>query len=116
MWVMSLSSLTVSTPPILPALNFCQAMNDSLYSQDAWKEREPPKVKARCRSCSWLNWDFITSEIVSRPPGEDFCGLHGRTPVDPDGLQPNLNRRGGCGYNSKHRQLTIDFFDEEDNE
>lgn len=63
-------------------------------------------MKARCRSCYWLNWDFISGEYVS---GQWFCGLHGGTCVDPDGEQRDLNHHGGCGYvfASGMRQLRI---------
>lgn len=52
----------------------------------------------RCRSCRWFDWEFITEEITPQVEGEHFCGLHGRTRVDPDGPQVDLNHYGGCGY------------------
>ena len=63
-------------------------------------------MKARCRSCYWLNWDFVTDDYECRPW---FCGLHGGTRVDPDGEQRDLNHHGGCGYvfASGMRQLRI---------
>lgn len=63
-------------------------------------------MKARCRSCYWLNWDFISGEYVS---GQWFCGLHGCTRVDPDGEQLDLDHRGGCGYMkaTEPRQLRL---------
>lgn len=63
-------------------------------------------MKARCRSCYWLNWDFISGEYVGRPW---FCGLHGGTRVDPDGEQRDLDHHGSCGYMkaTEPRQLRI---------
>lgn len=52
-------------------------------------------MKARCKSCYWLNWDFASNEYVGGPW---FCGLHGCARVDPDGEQRDLDHRGGCGY------------------
>ena len=63
-------------------------------------------MKARCRSCYWLNWDFVTDDYECGPW---FCGLHGGTRVDPDGEQRDLDHRGGCGYIETHepRQLRL---------
>jgi hypothetical protein len=59
-------------------------------------------AKARCRTCEYFEWYFITGE-----KDHDFmksrCGLHGGAVVDPDGEQPNMDHRGGCGYNPEHR-------------
>lgn len=63
-------------------------------------------MRARCRSCIFLNWDFITEEIEQNP-SKDYCGLHGHAAVNPDGYQQNLDSRGGCGFVSKHRQLSL---------
>ena len=52
-------------------------------------------MKAKCRQCEFLNWDFITNDYESGPW---FCGLHGRSRIDPDGDQPDLNHHGGCGF------------------
>lgn len=52
-------------------------------------------MKSLCRRCHYLNLDFITGEHAG---GDWFCGLHGRSRVDPDGEQQDLNHRGGCGF------------------
>lgn len=52
-------------------------------------------MKARCRQCMCLNFDFILDEYES---GDWFCGLHGHACVDPDGEQPDLDHQGGCGF------------------
>ena len=56
----------------------------------------------------FLNWDFITGEYESGPW---FCGLHGGARVDPDGVQRDLDNRGGCGFiaNRETRQIRIPF-------
>lgn len=63
-------------------------------------------MKTRCKTCEFLNWDFITGDYT---PGPWFCGLHGRTSVDPDGEQRDLDHRGGCGYikSTEPRQYSI---------
>ncbi|MBQ1611159.1 MAG: hypothetical protein II087_04600 [Muribaculaceae bacterium] len=42
-----------------------------------------------------------------------FCGLHGGEIVDPNGEQPDLDRKGGCGYIPKEepQQLELIFND-----
>lgn len=68
-------------------------------------------MKARCRNCECLNFDFVSGKYEF--PEHDFCGLHGRTRVDLDGDQPDLNHHGGCGFmpkqGEKARQLCLDF-------
>lgn len=79
---------------------------------DKWMDEvEQPQVKrrARCRECIYLNWNFITDEI-DESPSDNYCGLHGCATVDPDGVQQDLDHRGGCGFFSKHQQLSL--FDE----
>ena len=63
-------------------------------------------MKAMCRQCEYLNWDWLTHEYESGPY---FCGLHGRASVDPDGEQPDLNHKGGCGFSpsSEPRQYNL---------
>ena len=66
------------------------------------------KRKGTCRSCEYLNFNFIHGRY--EPDQPPYCGLHGMAPVDPDGKQPNLDGRGGCGYCPKKViQLEIDF-------
>lgn len=54
-------------------------------------------AKMRCRTCVHLDYDYIFNRYEQRP-GYHFCGLHGRSRVDPDGAQRDLDHRGGCGY------------------
>lgn len=63
-------------------------------------------MKARCKNCVYLNWDFITGKVIT-PEYNNFCGLHGRAEVDIDGVQQNLDGRGGCGYHPKQRQTSL---------
>lgn len=53
--------------------------------------------KIRCRDCLWYNYDFFGHKYEE---GKSFCGLHGRTHVDPDGVQLNLlgADKIGCGF------------------
>ena len=63
--------------------------------------------RMRCKACMFLNWDFITDKNIPVEKGKEFCGLHGGTRVDINGLQVNLNNRGSCGYISKMTQLNL---------
>lgn len=65
--------------------------------------------KMRCRECLWYNYDFFGHRYEE---GKSFCGLHGRTKVDPDGEQMNLlgADRTGCDFCPIERQgLLFDF-------
>lgn len=66
-------------------------------------------MKARCRNCNYLNYDFFSDSYERVEPGEDFCGLHGRAKVNPDGEQQNLNSRGSCGYSRKARPVQLEL-------
>ena len=59
--------------------------------------------KMRCRQCLWYNYDFFGHRYEE---GKAFCGLHGRTRVDPDGEQVNLlgADKKGCGFQSAEIQ------------
>lgn len=63
--------------------------------------------KMKCRRCRYLNYDFLNDKYEPELP--PFCGLHGRTKVDPDGEQQDLDHRGGCGFipTSRPRQLEL---------
>ena len=68
--------------------------------------------KMRCWRCTWMDYDVFSRKYEKHPNGWHYCGLHGRAQVDPDGLQVNLDRRGGCGFHSKEKapiQLTFNF-------
>ena len=45
-----------------------------------------------------LDYDFLSGRYEQRPNGQHVCGLHGCTPVNPDGEQVNLDHKGGCGF------------------
>lgn len=62
--------------------------------------------KMRCRQCLWYNYDFFGHRYEE---GKSFCGLHGRTKVDPDGEQVNLlgADKTGCGFQSAEIQGTL---------
>lgn len=62
--------------------------------------------KIRCRQCLWYNYDFFDRRYEE---GKSFCGLHGRTSVDPDGVQLNLlgADKVGCGFQSSEIQGTL---------
>ena len=62
--------------------------------------------KMRCRQCLWYNYDFFGHRYEE---GKSFCGLHGRTMVDPDGEQVNLlgADKKGCGFQSAEIQGTL---------
>lgn len=63
------------------------------------------KRKMRCRECFCYNYDFISNKYEV---GRSICGLHGGASVDPDGIQRNLDNRGGCGFIPKYgQQLTL---------
>lgn len=65
--------------------------------------------KIRCRDCLWYNYDFFGHRYEE---GKSFCGLHGRTHVDPDGDQLNLlgADKIGCGFQSVEIQgILFDF-------
>lgn len=62
---------------------------------------EKPKNKAQCRKCQHLDYDHLSDQKEFCQAGEHFCGLHGRTRVDPDGEQMDLNHKGGCGFIQK---------------
>ena len=68
-------------------------------------------MKARCRRCFCLNFNFIRSEYEWDAPF--FCGQHGCARVDPDGEQRNLDNRGSCGFwpkvDEQPRQLEFKF-------
>lgn len=61
--------------------------------------------KMRCRRCRNLNFDFLSGKYEPELP--PFCGLHGRTEVDPDGEQQNLDHRGGCGFSDKNKIIEL---------
>lgn len=58
----------------------------------------------------WMDWDFISQEIIPRNEGEHVCGLHGCHPVDPEGPQLNLNNRGSCWYSPAKRYEQLALF------
>lgn len=62
--------------------------------------------KMRCRQCLWYNYDFFDHKYED---GKSFCGLHGRTNVDPNGEQLNLlgADKFGCGYEPIEQQLFL---------
>lgn len=64
----------------------------------------PRRVRMQCRDCMFLDWDFITNRTDTVEDGKHFCGLHGRSRVNPDGWQQNLNNRGSCGFRPKASQ------------
>ena len=66
--------------------------------------------KAKCRRCMNLNYDFLLGTYEDTD--DYFCGLHGRAPVDPDGEQMNLDRRGGCGFHPRNEPIQLDLFRE----
>lgn len=68
-------------------------------------------MKAKCRFCLALDYDFIADCPDPRPYGHHVCGLHGCSPVDPDGDQPNFLVYGRCGFipQSEPIQLQLDF-------
>lgn len=70
-----------------------------MFDSEDEEEVKTPKTKIKCRTCYNLNYDYFSSRYE---PYEEikywFCGLHGRAHVDPDGMQVDLNKRGGCGY------------------
>lgn len=66
--------------------------------------------RARCKSCFYLNWNWITDTRDMNPPY--FCGLHGRAIVDPDGEQENLDHNGGCGYSPKETSYQLSLFED----
>ena len=61
--------------------------------------------KMKCRRCKYLNFDFLEDKY--EPESPPFCGLHGRTEVDPDGEQQNLDHRGGCGFSDKNKTIEL---------
>ena len=68
-------------------------------------------MKARCKTCEYFCLNMLSNTYERDLP--PFCGLHGRTRIDPDGEQRNLDHNGGCGYHKKEPvQLTL--FDNED--
>lgn len=69
--------------------------------------KDDTRQSARCRECYWLNLDVFSDEYES---GEWFCGLHGRAAVDPDGEQPDLDHRGGCGFSEFHGERQFSLF------
>ena len=70
-----------------------------------------PAKKMRCWTCEYLDYDHLDCKLELRSPGEHFCGLHGRAPVNPDGNQVNLNNRGSCGYFPRKKALQLSLFD-----
>lgn len=77
-----------------------------LEADEAVAER--PAARARCGDCRRLNRDLLADEAEPfERLGYWFCGVHGRAHIDPDGRQPNLNRRGGCDYSTKNRQMSL---------
>lgn len=60
----------------------------------------------RCLQCLWYNYDFFSRKYEL---GKSFCGLHGRTTVNPNGDQLNLlgNDKSGCGFEPKDTQLYL---------
>lgn len=64
-------------------------------------------MKARCRRCWHLNYDYIFKRYDWSSPY--FCGHHGCARVDPDGEQPNLDRRGGCAFTPKNEPTQLEF-------
>ena len=62
--------------------------------------------KMRCRQCLWYNYGCFGHRDEE---GKSFCGLHGRTRVDPDGEQANLlgADKKGCGFQSAEIQGTL---------
>lgn len=69
-----------------------------------------PKQKMRCWHCEYLDNDLISGSHESVSDGCHFCGLHGRARVYPDGLQQNLNNKGGCGYVQRKNPVQLDLF------
>lgn len=61
--------------------------------------------KMKYRRCRYLNYDFLDEKYEPELP--PFCGLHGRTKVDPDGEQQDLNHRGGCGFSDKNKPIEL---------
>ena len=70
-------------------------------------------MKARCRRCEALDYDYIEDRPEPRPEGQHVCGLHGCAPVDPDGEQPNFIRGGGCGFIAKAQPIQLQLFNYE---
>lgn len=69
-------------------------------------------MKARCNTCLCLDYSFMLDRYEYDGKSH-FCGLHGGETVDPNGEQPNLDRKGGCGYIPKEepQQLELIFND-----
>ena len=65
----------------------------------------------RCFWCEHLDYDHINRRQEQPPPGEHFCGLHGRARVNPEGPQQNLDHKGGCGFSERKHpvQLKLPF-------
>ena len=63
----------------------------------------------RCKRCCWLNYSFLSHcyEVTDKP----YCGLHGRSRVNPDGPQQNLDARGGCGFWEKVEGVQLELFE-----
>lgn len=68
-------------------------------------------MKARCRRCYYLNLDFI--DLTYEDDCPPFCGLHGRSRIDPDGEQPDLDHHGGCGFSPKEQEYQLSMFNED---
>lgn len=68
-------------------------------------------AKIRCRFCMNLDYNYIFDRHDPQPDGQHVCGLHGGSPVDPDGEQVDFDHNGGCGFIPKRKtvQLTFDF-------
>lgn len=77
---------------------------------------EPQPVKSkevermRCWRCAYLDYDCISDCQEQPQPGEHFCGLHGRTRVDPDGEQMDLDHHGGCGFSPRKQAVQLSLF------
>lgn len=67
-------------------------------------------IRAKCRHCVALDYDFIEDRPDFRSDGHHVCGLHGCAPVDPDGDQPNFNHYGSCGFIAKSQPIQLELF------
>lgn len=68
------------------------------------------KSLMRCWKCQHLDYDHISDCQEQPQPGEHFCGLHGRTRVDPDGEQMDLDHHGGCGFSPRKQAVQLSLF------
>ena len=79
-------------------------------------------MKAFCSHCHYLDLNGLNNQYEQVEEGEHFCGLHGRSRVDPNGEQQQFNRTHDdeenlghditryCGYYPKERYEQLSLF------